>query len=42
MKIDKFDCEIYYLWKVKMEDVLMDKDEWIMVDPYSKPKKNVR
>eukprot|EP00253_Pinus_taeda_P001538 PITA_01538 len=33
IKIDKFNCQSFELWKLKMEDLLVDKDQWIVVDP---------
>lgn len=33
MEIDKFNGETFELWKLKMEDFLVDKDQWIVVDP---------
>ena len=33
MEIEKFNGKIFELWKLKMEDLLVDKDQWIMVDP---------
>eukprot|EP00253_Pinus_taeda_P003694 PITA_03694 len=32
IEIDKFNGQSFELWKLKMEDLLMDKDQWIMVD----------
>ena len=37
IKIEKFNGQIFELWKLKMEDLLVDKDQWIMVDPGTKP-----
>eukprot|EP00253_Pinus_taeda_P011875 PITA_11875 len=31
--IEKFNGQSFELWKLKMADLLVDKDEWIMVDP---------
>eukprot|EP00253_Pinus_taeda_P005302 PITA_05302 len=31
--IDKFNGQSFELWKLKMEDLLVDKDQWIAVDP---------
>ena len=39
IEIEKFNGQIFELWKLKMEDLLVDKDQWIVVDPYTKPKK---
>eukprot|EP00253_Pinus_taeda_P019248 PITA_19248 len=33
IKIDKFKGQGFELWKLKMEDLLVDKDQWIMEDP---------
>jgi hypothetical protein len=37
MEIDKFNGKIFEFWKLKMEDVFMDKDQWIVVDPGTTP-----
>ena len=37
MEIEKFDGESFESWKLKMEDLLIDKDQWIMVDLGTKP-----
>eukprot|EP00253_Pinus_taeda_P023100 PITA_23100 len=37
IEIEKFNGHIFELWKLKMEDLLVDKDQWIMVDPSTKP-----
>jgi len=37
IEIEKFNGQSFGLWKLKMEDLLVDKDQWIMVDPGSKP-----
>lgn len=31
-EIDKFNGHRFELWKLKMEDILVNKDEWIIVD----------
>eukprot|EP00253_Pinus_taeda_P001977 PITA_01977 len=31
--IKKFNGQLFELWKLKMEDMLVDKDQWITVDP---------
>ena len=36
-KIEKFNGQSFELWKLKMEDLLVDKDQWIVVDPGTKP-----
>eukprot|EP00253_Pinus_taeda_P030595 PITA_30595 len=33
IEIEKFNGQSFELWKLKMEDLLVDKDEWIVVDP---------
>jgi hypothetical protein len=37
MEIDKFNGQIFELWKLKMEDLLVDRDQWIAVDPGTTP-----
>ena len=37
IEIEKFNGQSFELWKLKMEDLLMDKDEWITIDPGTKP-----
>jgi len=37
IEIKKSNGESFELWKLKMEDVLVDKDQWIVVDPGTKP-----
>ena len=32
MEIEKFNGKIFELWKLNMEYLLMDRDQWIMVD----------
>ena len=39
IEIEKFNGQSFELWKLKMEDLLVDKDQWIMVDPGTKPMK---
>eukprot|EP00253_Pinus_taeda_P034858 PITA_34858 len=34
--IEKFNGQSFELWKLKMEDLLVDKDQWITVDPERK------
>ena len=36
IEIKKFNGQSFELWKLKMEDLLVDKDKWIMVDPGTK------
>jgi hypothetical protein len=33
MEIEKFNGKRFELWKLKMEDILVDRDQWIAVDP---------
>eukprot|EP00253_Pinus_taeda_P005961 PITA_05961 len=33
IEIKKFNGQSFELWKLKMEDLLVDKDQWIAVDP---------
>jgi hypothetical protein len=37
MEIEKFNGKFFELWKLKMEDLLVDRDQWIMVDPGTAP-----
>lgn len=37
--IEKFNSQKFELWKLKLDDLLVDKDQWIMVDPGTKPMK---
>jgi hypothetical protein len=37
MEIEKFNGKIFELWKLKMEDILVDRDQWIAVDPGTAP-----
>jgi hypothetical protein len=37
MEIEKFNGKIFELWKLKMEGRLVDKDQWIVVDPGTAP-----
>jgi hypothetical protein len=37
MEIEKFNGKSFELWKLKMEDILVDRDQWIMVDPGTAP-----
>ena len=38
MEIEKFNGKIFEMWKLKMEYLLVDKDQWIAVDPGTSPK----
>eukprot|EP00253_Pinus_taeda_P003131 PITA_03131 len=33
IEVEKFNGQSFELWKLKMEDLLVDKDQWIAVDP---------
>jgi hypothetical protein len=37
IEIEKFNGKRFELWKLKMEDLLVDRDQWIMVDPGTPP-----
>jgi hypothetical protein len=37
IKIKKFNGKNFELWKLKMEDLLVDKEQWIVVDPGTQP-----
>jgi hypothetical protein len=37
MEIEKFNGKFFELWKLKMEDLLVDIDQWITVDPSTEP-----
>jgi hypothetical protein len=37
MEIKKLNGKIFELWKLKMEDLLVEKDQWIVVDPGISP-----
>jgi len=37
IEIEKFNGQSFELWKLKMEDLLVDKDQWIVIDPGTKP-----
>ena len=37
IKIEKFNGQSFELWKLKMEDLLVDKYQWIAVDLGTKP-----
>ena len=37
IEIVKFNGLSFELWKLEMEDLLVDKDQWIAVDPITKP-----
>ena len=33
MEIEKFNGKSFEMWKLNMEDLLVDRDQWITVDP---------
>jgi hypothetical protein len=33
IEIEKFNGKIFELWKLNMEDLIVDKEQWIVVDP---------
>ena len=37
IEIEKCNGQSFELWKFKMEDLLVDKDQWIVVDSSTKP-----
>ena len=37
MEIEKFNGKSFELWKLKMEDILVERDQWITVDPSTTP-----
>ena len=37
IEIEKFNGQSFELWKLKMDDLLVDKDQWIVVDLGTKP-----
>jgi hypothetical protein len=37
IEIEKFNGKNFELWKLKMEDLLVDKEQWIVVDPGTQP-----
>ena len=37
IEIEKFNSKNFELWMLKMEDLLVDKEEWIVVDPSTQP-----
>jgi hypothetical protein len=37
MEIEKFNGKSFELWKLKMEDLLVERDQWIAVDPGMAP-----
>ena len=37
IEIEKFNGKNFELWKLKMEDLLVEKEQWIIVDPGTQP-----
>ena len=37
IEIEKFNGHNFELWKLKMEDLLVDKEQWAAMDPGTKP-----
>jgi hypothetical protein len=37
MEMEKFNGKSFELWKLNMEDLLVDRDQWIAVDPCTAP-----
>jgi hypothetical protein len=37
MEIEKFNGKRFELWNINMEDLLVDKDQWIAVHPGTAP-----
>ena len=37
IQIEKFNGKNFELWKLKMEDLIVDKEQWIIVDPGTQP-----
>ena len=37
IEIEKFNSHKFELWKLKMEDLLVDREQWIVVDLGTKP-----
>jgi hypothetical protein len=37
IEIEKFNGQSFELWKLKMEDLLVDREQWVVVDPSTKP-----
>ena len=35
--IEKFNVQNFELWRLEMEDLLVDQEQWIVVDPGMKP-----
>ena len=37
VEIEKSNGQNFEPWKLKMEDLLVDKEQWVVVDPGTKP-----
>jgi hypothetical protein len=37
IEIENLNGKNFELWKLKMEDLLVDKEQWIIVDPSTQP-----
>jgi hypothetical protein len=37
IEIEKLNGKIFELWKLKKEDILVDKDQWVAIDPGTAP-----
>jgi hypothetical protein len=37
MEFEKFNGQSFELWNLTMEDLLVDRDQWIVVDPSTTP-----
>ena len=37
IEIEKFNDHNFELWKLKMDDILIDREQWIVVDLGTKP-----
>ena len=37
LEIEKFNDQNFELWKLKMEDLLVDREQWIVVDLRTQP-----
>ena len=37
VEIEKFNGQNFEPWNLKMEDLLVDKEQWVAVDPGTKP-----
>ena len=37
VQIEKFNGLNFEQWKLKMEDLLVDKEQWVVMDPGTKP-----